>query len=94
MDGQRSMLGALFVLYYNLFCVLRVQREIVVFVPQGLAAHLVVVSSANLTNRLELCDGVQLWVSRVKRRGLSKHPWGAPVFSVIVQPTVLFGSVT
>ncbi len=34
--------------------------------------------------RLELCDGVQSWVSRVKRRGLSTHPWGAPVFSVMV----------
>lgn len=28
--------------------------------------------------RLELCDGVQSWVSRVKRRGLSTHPWVAP----------------
>ncbi len=26
-------------------------------------------SSANLMKRLELCDGVQSWVSRVKRRG-------------------------
>ncbi len=43
-----------------------------------------VVSSANLMKRLELCDGVQSWVSRVKRRGLSTHPWGAPVFSVMV----------
>ncbi len=42
------------------------------------------VSSANLMNRLELCDGVQSWVSRVKRRGLSTHPWGGPVFSVMV----------
>ncbi len=33
-------------------------------------------SSANLMKRLELCDGVQSWVSRVKRRGLSTHPWG------------------
>ncbi len=41
-------------------------------------------SSANLMKRLELCDGVQSWVSRVKRRGLSTHPWGAPVFSVMV----------
>ncbi len=39
---------------------------------------------ANLMKRLELCDGVQSWVSRVKRRGLSTHPWGAPVFSVMV----------
>ncbi len=37
-----------------------------------------------LMKRLELCDGVQSWVSRVKRRGLSTHPWGAPVFSVMV----------
>ncbi len=43
-----------------------------------------VVSSANLMKRLELCDGVQSWVSRVKRMGLSTHPWGAPVFSVMV----------
>ncbi len=35
-------------------------------------------SSANLMKRLELCDGVQSWVSRVKRRGLSTHPWGGP----------------
>ncbi len=35
-----------------------------------------VVSSANLMKRLELYDGVQSWVSRVKRRGLSTHPWG------------------
>ena len=28
--------------------------------------------------RLEPNDGVQTWVSRVKRRGLSTHPWGAP----------------
>ncbi len=41
-------------------------------------------SSANLMKRLELCDSVQSWVSRVKRRGLSTHPWGAPVFSVMV----------
>ncbi len=41
-------------------------------------------SSTNLMKRLELCDGVQSWVSRVKRRGLSTHPWGAPVFSVMV----------
>ncbi len=33
-------------------------------------------SSANLMKRLELCDGVQLWVSRVKKMGLSTHPWG------------------
>ncbi len=38
-------------------------------------------SSANLMKRLELCDGVQSWVSRVKRRGLSTHPWG-PLCSV------------
>ncbi len=41
-------------------------------------------SSANLMKRLELCDGVQSWVSRVKRRGLSTHPWGGPVVSVMV----------
>ncbi len=35
-------------------------------------------SSANLMKRLELFDGVQSWVSRVKRRGLSTHPWGGP----------------
>ncbi|KAM3870190.1 protection of telomeres protein 1 [Diretmus argenteus] len=28
--------------------------------------------------------GVQSWVSRVKSRGLSTHPWGAPVFRVMV----------
>ncbi len=33
-------------------------------------------SSSNLINRLELCEGVQSWVSRVKRRGLSTHLWG------------------
>ncbi len=37
-----------------------------------------VVSSANLMKRLDLFDGVQSWVSRVKRRGLSTHPWGGP----------------
>ncbi len=46
--------------------------------------HVIPLSSANLMKRLELCDGVQSWVSRVKRRGLSTHPWGAPVFSVMV----------
>ncbi len=45
-------------------------------------------SSANLMKRLELCDGVQSWVSRVKRRGLSTHPWGGPVFSVMVSGCV------
>ncbi len=34
-------------------------------------------SSANLMKRLELCDGVQSWVSRVKRRG-SAHILGGP----------------
>ncbi len=32
--------------------------------------------SANLMKRLELCDSLQSWVSRVKRRGLSTHSWG------------------
>ncbi len=35
-------------------------------------------SSANLMKRLELFDGVQSWVSRVKRRGLSTHPCPPP----------------
>ncbi len=39
--------------------------------------------------RLDLFDGVQSWVSRVKRRGLSTHPWGAPVFSVMVLDVLL-----
>ncbi len=30
---------------------------------------------------VQLPDGVQSWVSRVKRRGLSTHPWG-PLCSV------------
>ena len=46
-------------------------------------------SSANLMKRLLLCVGVQSWVSRVKSRGLSTHPWGAPVFSVMVQDALL-----
>ncbi len=79
------------------------RREIVVTAPPGQAAHLApvvvsslllmrpttVVSSANLMKRLELFDGVQSWVSRVKRRGLSTHPWGAPVFSVMVLDVLL-----
>ncbi len=48
-----------------------------------------VVLSTNLMKRLELFDGVQSWVSRVKRRGLSTHPWGAPVFSVMVLDVLL-----
>lgn len=46
-------------------------------------------STASLINRLELDVGVQSWVSRVKRRGLSTHPWGAPVFSVMVLEVLL-----
>ncbi len=38
---------------------------------------------------MKLCDGVQSWVSRVKRRGLDTHPWGAPVFSVMVLDVLL-----
>ena len=39
--------------------------------------------------RLVPNDGVQSWVSRVKRRGLRTHPWGAPVFSVMVLEVLL-----
>lgn len=43
-----------------------------------------VVSSANLMKRLELDDDEQSGVRRVKRRGLSTHPWRAPVLSMMV----------
>ncbi len=82
----------------NLLRLLHIQREIVVTAPPGQAAHLApvvcLISVANethhsrvirkLNERLELWDGVQSWVSRVKRRRLSTHPWGAPVFNVMV----------
>ncbi len=35
-------------------------------------------SSANLMKRLELCDSVQSWVSRVKRRGAQHTSLGGP----------------
>ncbi len=101
-DGQRSMLCVHFPeVNNNLLRLLHIQREIVVTAPPGRAAHLApvvclisvlpttAVSSANLMKRLDLCDGVQSWISRVKRRGLSTHPWGAPVFSVMVLDVLL-----
>ncbi len=95
-DGQRSMQRVHFPeVNDNLLCLLHIQIEIVVTAPPGQAAHLApvvclisvvmrpttVVSSANLMKRLELCDGVQSWVSRVKRRG-SAHILGGPLCSV------------
>jgi len=47
------------------------------------------VSSANLTKRLLLCVGVQSWVSRGKSKGLRMHPWGAPVFRMMVLDALL-----
>ena len=38
-----------------------------------------VVSSANLMIQLEACMAKQSWVNREYRRGLSTHPFGAPV---------------
>jgi hypothetical protein len=38
-----------------------------------------VVSSANLIFELEVCVATQSWVNREYRRGLYKHPFGAPV---------------
>ncbi len=101
-DGQRSMLSVHSPeVNNNLLHLLHIQREIVVTAPPRQAAHLTppqslllmrpttIVSSTNLMKRLELFDGVQSWVSRVKRRGLSTHPWGAPVFSVMVLDVLL-----
>lgn len=48
-----------------------------------------VVSSANLMMRWVLCIGVQSWISKVKSRRLSTHPWGAPVFNMVVQDVLL-----
>lgn len=45
--------------------------------------------SVNWMERLEMDVGVQSWVSRVKRRGLSTHPWEAPRFSVMVLEMLL-----
>ncbi len=70
-------------------------REIVVTAPPRPAAHLAPVSFsqlccwwdppsrviANLMKRWSCVTVVQSWVSRVKRRGLSTHPWG-PLCSV------------
>ena len=98
-DGQQGLLGVCSPLIDpNLLRLFHVQGEIVVCAPPGQAAHLTpvvvsslllmrpttVVSSANLIKRLELCDGMQSWVNSVKRRGLSTHPSGAPVLSMMV----------
>ncbi|XP_034033944.1 LOW QUALITY PROTEIN: BTB/POZ domain-containing protein KCTD7 [Thalassophryne amazonica] len=43
-----------------------------------------VVSSANLMMWFELCLAQQSWVIRVNSRGLNTHPWGTPVFMMVV----------
>ena len=43
-----------------------------------------VVSSANLTMRLELCVAAQSCVNKENRRGLSTQPWGVPVLVMTV----------
>ena len=49
-----------------------------------LTLRLWTLTSLLLMIRSELDTGVQSRVSRVKRRGLSTHPWGAPVLGVMV----------
>ncbi len=103
-DGQRSMLSVHSPeVNDNFLRLLHIQREIVVTAPPGQAAHLAPVVClisvadethhsrviANLMKRLELCDGVQSWVSRVKRRGSAHILGGAPVFSVMVLDVLL-----
>lgn len=44
-----------------------------------------VMSSANLIKRVELCDSLHSWVSKVKRRKLNTHP----VFRVMVLEVLL-----
>lgn len=46
-------------------------------------------SSANLMKRLEVDVGVQSWVSRMKRNGLSTHSLGTLVFSLNVLEVLL-----
>ena len=48
-----------------------------------------VVLSANLMMVLESCLTMQSWVNREYRRGLSTHPWGAPVLRISVADVLL-----
>ena len=48
-----------------------------------------VLSSANLMMVLESCVAMQSWVNREYRRGLSMHPWGAPVLRISVADVLL-----
>jgi hypothetical protein len=38
---------------------------------------------------LELCLAMQSWVNREYRRGLSTHPWGAPVLRISLADVLL-----
>jgi hypothetical protein len=38
---------------------------------------------------LESCLAMQSWVNREYRRGLSTHPWGAPVLKISVADVLL-----
>lgn len=38
---------------------------------------------------LELCVAIQSWVNNVYSRGLSTHPWTAPMLSIIVDEVTL-----
>jgi hypothetical protein len=38
---------------------------------------------------LELCLAAQLWLNREYMRGLSTHPWGAPVLRINVADVLL-----
>ena len=55
--------------------------------------HTTVVSSANLMIELEACMAMQSWVNRAYRRGLIKHPCGAPVLR-ISEAEMLFPTFT
>ncbi len=44
-----------------------------------------VVSSANFTAEFSPCQGLQLWVYSLNRRGLSTQPWGAPLLSTWIE---------
>lgn len=48
------------------------------------------VSSANLIIVLEPCIGLQSWVKRDYRKGLSIKPWGMPVISEMAEEVMLF----
>ena len=86
--------------YDQLLCLAHIERDVVVLAPHCQFSDLLpigwlivvlsvirpttVVSSANLMMVLESCLAMQSWVNREYKRGLSTHPWGAPVLRISV----------